>query len=130
MLLDLNVLNGSISPSFNSSIFEYTVTVQDVTQLDLDLKVDKDLPVTIYGNDYLTDGENHVLIEIYDEKVNTYILTVYKNSEEVVTNMINNAQKVEVTTESLLKEDILTPGIISICFFIIVFLYVIIFNKK
>ena len=130
MLLDLNVLNGSISPSFNSSIFEYTVTVQDVTQLDLDLKVDKDLPVTIYGNDYLTDGENHVLIEIYDEKVNTYVLTVYKNSEEVVTNIISNAQKVEVTTESLLKEDILTPGIISICFFIIVFLYVIIFHKK
>ena len=130
MLLDLNVLNGSISPSFNSSIFEYTVTVQDVDQLDLDLKVDKDLPVTIYGNDYLTDGENHVLIEIYDEKVNTYVLTVYKNSEEVVTNIISNAQKVEVTTESLLKEDILTPGIISICFFIIVFLYVIIFHKK
>ena len=130
MLLDLNVLNGSISPSFNSSIFEYTVTVQDVTQLDLDLKVDKDLPVTIYGNDYLTDGENHVLIEIYDEKVNTYVLTVYKNSEEVVTNMINNAQKVEITTESLIQEDILTPGIISICFFIIVFLYVIIFHKK
>ena len=130
MLLDLNVLNGSISPSFNSSIFEYTVTVQDVTQLDLDLKVDKDLPVTIYGNDYLTDGENHVLIEIYDEKVITYILTIYKNSEEVVANIISNNQKVEITTESLIQEDILTPGIISICFFIIVFLYVIIFHKK
>ena len=130
MLLDLNILNGSISPSFNSSIFEYTVTVQGATKLDLDLKVDKDLPVTIYGNDFLADGENHVLIEIYDEKVNTYVLTVYKNSEEVVTNTVNNTQKVEITTSSLLQEDILIPGIITICFFTIVFLYVVIFHKK
>ncbi len=130
MLLDLNVLNGSINPSFSSNIFEYTVIVSDVDKLELDLKVDKDLPVTIYGNDYLTDGENHVLIEIYDEKVNTYILTVYKNSEEAVTNVVSNTQKVEITTNDLLREDLLTPGIIATCFFIIVLLYVIIFHKK
>ena len=130
MLLDLNVLNGSINPSFSSNIFEYTIIVSDVDKLELDLKVDKDLPVTIYGNDYLTDGENHVLIEIYDEKVNTYILTVYKNSEEAVTNVVSNTQKVEITTNDLLRDDILTPGIIATCFFIIVLLYVIIFHKK
>ena len=130
MLLYLNVLNGSINPSFSSNIFEYTVIVSDVDKLELDLKVDKDLPVTIYGNDYLTDGENHVLIEIYDEKVNTYILTVYKNSEEAVTNVVSNTQKVEITTNDLLRDDILTPGIIATCFFIIVLLYVIIFHKK
>ena len=130
MLLYLNVLNGSINPSFSSNIFEYTVIVSDVDKLELDLKVDKDLPVTIYGNDYLTDGENHVLIEIYDEKVNTYILTVYKNSEEAVTNVVSNTQKVEITTNDLLREDLLTPGIIATCFFIIVFLYVIKKKKK
>ena len=130
MLLDLNVLNGNISPNFNSNIFEYTVIVSNVDKLELDLKADKDLPVTIYGNDYLTDGENHVLIEIYDEKLTTYVLTVYKNSDEVVTNVVNDVQKVEINTSSLLQEDILTPGIIAVCFIIIVFLYVTIFHKK
>ena len=130
MLLDLKVLNGVITPEFNYNIFEYTVYVQDVNNLEFDLRVDKDLPVTIYGNDELTDGENHVLIEIFDEKVTTYTLTVYKNNEKESLSETIETSTVEVDTTNQLLEDILTPGIITICFVIIVIIYSIIFHKK
>ena len=130
MLLDLKVLNGVITPEFNYNIFEYTVYVQDVNNLEFDLRVDKDLPVTIYGNDELTDGENHVLIEICDEKVTTYTLTVYKNNEKESLSETIETSTVEVDTTNQLLEDILTPGIITICFVIIVIIYSIIFHKK
>ena len=130
MLLDLKVLNGIMTPDFSSDVFDYTIEVKDVNTLDLSFVVDKNLPVTIYGNDFLTDGENHVLLEIFDEKLNTYTLTVYKNSEQEASKISNNSSKVEIDSKSLLLEDVLTPGVISVCFILIIVLYSIIFHKK
>ncbi len=130
MLLDLKVLNGRLTPDFSSDLYSYIIEVEDVDQLELDLKVDKDLPVTIYGNDYLTEGENHVLIEIFDERVVTYTLIVYKKEEQMVAKVEDNTSKIEINAKNLILEDILTPGIITICFVIIVILYSVIFHKK
>ena len=130
MLNSLEVVNGSMSPQFVSDIFEYNVTVNDeVVSLVLDYKAPEGATVTIYGNDYLTEGENHVIIEVYEDELKTYTLTVMKESSSEAASTYNSYEKVEVNTNAWYKE-LITPGISVICFMTIVFLFCIIFRKK
>lgn len=128
MLLDLKVLNGTMTPTFSSNVYEYNVEVDDVDTLELEYIVDKELPVTIYGNEELTDGENHVLLEIYEERVTTYTLNVYKNADRLVMSDSIHSTKAEINDNGFLN-DILTPCIAVSCFMIIIILYSIVFHK-
>ena len=72
MLEYLEILNGSITPQFNTNIFDYDVYVDD-TVFFLDLKHNENIDIVVYGNDYLTEGESRVLIEVfYNNKVYSY----------------------------------------------------------
>ena len=129
MLLELEVLNGSMTPNFSPDIYEYTVYISDEDSLDLKYKVENDLPVTIYGNEDLTDGESHVLLELFNEKVITYKLTVNKNTEKSVSSENSTYEKVEVNLPNTFLEDIKTPAITVTCFLIIATLFAVIFHK-
>lgn len=132
MLEYLKILNGNLSPEFNKDTFEYQVNAdEDAISLVMEYKSEDDRPVTIYGNDNLTDGENHVLLEIFDgTKVNTYTLTVYKKESKEVFLNDNIKEKVEVPIENEFIYELITPIISVICFLIIIFLYVLLFRKK
>lgn len=130
MLEDLEVLNGSMTPEFKPGIYEYNVVVdENVMSLILDYQTLNDASVTIYGNDYLTSGENHVLIELYDGQVKTYTLTVMKEESSFVSLFDNEYEKVEVGNFGVWK-DYLTPGISVLCFLTIVILFCVIFRKN
>ena len=98
MLNNLEILNGSITPVFNSILKNYEVHVDDtVISLVMQYDTDNSNKVTIYGNDNLLNGENHVLIEVYDgNKLDTYTLTVYKGLESV-SEEYNENIRIEVT---------------------------------
>ena len=130
MLNNLQVLNGSLSPDFSSNIYEYEVEVDDAISLILEYDSQNDAPVTIYGNDNLTEGENHVLIEVFDEKVTTYTLVVNKKTATAAANYHNTYEKVEVPIKNEFLNDLITPGISVICFITIAILFAVIFHKR
>ena len=127
MLYNLEVLNGEISPDFSSEVFDYNVNV-DSSTLTLIFNYDTcdNCKVTVYGNSYLSSGENHVLIEVYDEKVTTYTLTVYKEKKET---QVFSEVKTAVDTNEKTNE-FLIPIILVICFLTILVLFYVIFHKK
>lgn len=126
MLYKLDVLNGSLNNLFVSDVYEYEVVVDsDTTFLDLEYETCDNCTVTIYGNENLVGGENHVLIEVYDEKVITYTLKVNK---EMIEKTFESLEDVPVKNEMISK--LLAPGIGSICFLLIIICFSIIFHKK
>lgn len=132
MLQKLEILNGDITPIFNPNILEYEVVVSSTTfSLQLNYEINEGATVTIYGNDYLTVGEGHVLIEVYENGVvNTYTLNIYKEASEV-SNIYNNIAKVEVVDKSSeMLEKIRDPLIGGVYLLIIIVLFSIIFKRK
>ncbi len=126
MLEDLKVLNGTMSLDFDSLNNIYTISVEeDVQELDLDYKVSTGYNISIIGNN-LTNNLNEVVISVYnDEEVNSYYLYVTKE--------VNVAQVVDNNTNLEIKEEInplVLPSIASLCFIIILLLFVIIYKNK
>ena len=127
MLYNLEVLNGEMSPDFSSEVFDYNVNV-DSSALTLIFNYDtcENCSVTVYGNSNLTSGENHVLIEVYDKKVTTYTLNVYKEKKEA---QVFSEVKTPVDTSNK-QNEFLIPIISVICFLTILVLFYVIFHKK
>ena len=131
MLNNLEVVNGSISPEFRSDILEYQVMVdKEVLTLVLNYETSENATVTIYGNDYLTEGENHVIIEVYENELQTYTLNVFKEGSKLASNLLDTYEKVEIDAGNLPVKEYITPTISIICFLTIAFLFCIIFKKK
>lgn len=131
MLNSLEVVNGSISPEFKPDVFEYTVNVSDeVLALVLNCKAEEGATITVYGNDYLTAGENHVIVEVYKDELFTYTLTVYKTESDEVMNIYNEAQALEVKQNDPWYQNFIIPIISISCFITIITLFSIIFKKK
>ena len=129
MLYNLEVLNGEISPNFSSEVFNYVVNVnKDILTLVFNYDTCDNCTVTVYGNNNLTPGENHVLIEVYDDKVTTYTLVVNKEytSETPVFKDVNSAKEIKDVSD----KSYITPLIGTLCFFTILALFCIIFHKK
>ena len=129
MLNSLEVVNGSISPEFKPDVFEYTVNVSDeVLALVLNCKAEEDATITVYGNDYLTEGENHVIVEVYKDELFTYTLAVYKAESDEVMNIYNDAQALEVKHNEPWYQNFIIPIISIGCFITIITLFSIIFK--
>jgi len=128
MLNNLEILNGSITPVFDSNIKDYEVEVSDTTiSLVMQYDTDENNKITIYGNDNLLNGENHVLIEVYDgNNVNTYTLTVYKGLKDVSTK-INENVKIEVVGKEY-NNTVIQCSIIIFTIIVIILLYRLIFK--
>lgn len=123
MIDNLEIINGSINQMFNKDKFEYVVSVDSsVSTLIFSYDLVEDAEVTIYGNDELTDGENHVYLEVYsNDKVTTYTFVVNKET-------VNEVFNYEVSMQKEFKYK--TPIIFGSCFILIVVLFCIIFKKK
>lgn len=124
---DLEIINGSINETFSNNKYFYEVSVDsNVSTLIFSYDIDQNNTITIYGNDELTDGENHVYVEMYDgNEVITYTFLVNK---EVVNNIISTNIKENNNDNNF--DFLRVPMISSISFIIIVILFCIIFRKK
>ncbi len=130
MLNNLEILNGSLSPSFNPNIYEYEVVVDDTTiSLDMKYDFDEEATLTVYGNDLLAFGENHVLIEVYQNELKTYTLKVIKTKAQEAF-----AEAPDMTMPSPKAYQV--PPVVSfgfvgvICISLIIALFCVIFKRR
>ena len=90
-LSELTVTGYTLTPEFNSDVYEYTLNIDDtsVTSINVDAKANtEDATIEIAGNTDLKIGENIVtiLVKDGDEEVTTYQIIV--NIEEKVEEQI------------------------------------------
>lgn len=83
-LSDLAITGLTISPTFKSTVYSYTVGVrEDLSSLGIKATAtDSDAKIEIVGNENLQQGENTITVIVKNEKTNqtaTYQITVNKN---------------------------------------------------
>lgn len=84
-LKSLEIDGVTLSPKFDPNIYEYRVILKEnITELDVNaITTSEDATITIAGNDNLQEGENLIIIVVYnakDEVQATYQITVNKNT--------------------------------------------------
>ena len=129
MLSDLEIINGELSPAFDSLNNIYSVTVsEDVYELVMEYSTTDGYIVNVIDNQDLDEGENEVYLQVIkDEEINTYTLLVYKESSEPVFNYEYVPETIEV--ESGLPEYV-APLIIGSCILIILIFAILLFKRK
>ncbi len=127
MLTEFNVNNGIMTSEFSPEIFYYEIMLDEgEDHLAFDYKSTG--KVTIYGNENLTYGDNHILIEVYDTSVVTYTFIVHKEkTDEALATFLEYE---DASIKSKILDDIKAPGIAVITFLIIITLFCIIFKRK
>lgn len=128
MLLDLNILNGVLSPSFDLYVDTYTVSVEnDIESLIIDYKVEDSYTVEIINNS-LDDGDNFVYLEVKgNDEINIYTLEVYKEYSNTVFESIDYSKPLEVNKE---MPSYIKPMIIGSCIFVILLVFLLLFKRK
>ena len=129
MLIDLEIINGDLSPEFDCLNNIYSVTIsENVDELVMDYSVTDGYIVNVIDNKDLASGENEVYIQVIkDEEINTYTLLVYKESSEPVFNYDYNLDTVEVEEE---LPEYVAPLIGGSCFLIILIVFLLLFKKR
>lgn len=127
MIENLTIENGNMNNIFSQDIYEYEVSVDSsVSSLIFSYDLSDEYNVTIYGNDELTGGENHVYLEVSDDNsVTSYIFVVDKEETEQVFNY--NIKEEENLNYFYKNKELIISGI---SFILIVLLFVIIFKKR
>lgn len=130
MLEELNVLNGELSINFDSLNSKYTVFLnENENKLDIEYKLKSNTNITIEGNYNLVDG-SIVIISVTDgKKIADYYFNVYINKTEEVNKSIANGTLLEIDSKKEVSE-YAGPGIASLCFLLILLLFVFLFHKK
>ncbi len=129
MITNLQILNGEISLPFDSLNTIYTVrTEQDFLDFKYDLAPNAE--VSIFGNDYLTNGENIVVLTVFnDVDTISYYFYVYKMEEIVASTDDSRGSLLNFISTKKEVPAYLGPTIGVICFLSILFLFVILFKK-
>ena len=130
MLKDLEILNGQISPKFDSYNDIYTIEVdEDIYALVMNYELEDGAKIEVFGNENFQIGENVVYLEIYnEEEKETFTLYVNKKEEEKASiNDPNLIAKVEV---SMPIPSYIAPLIGGSCFLIILLTFCFLFHKK
>lgn len=129
MLNDLEIINGELSPEFDSLNNIYSVTVsEDVDELVMEYSTTDGYIVNVIDNQDLDEGENEVYLQVIkDEEINTYTLLVYKESSEPVFNYEYVPETIEVETE---LPEYVAPLIIGSCILIILIFAILLFKRK
>lgn len=130
MLEKLEVLNGKMSLEFDTLNSKYTVFInEDVNELILNYELRDDAAIIIENNYNLNDGSVVTLLVSDGKKTTSYLINVYKNKTEKVDNSISNLIDLEINTKKEVS-DYAGPGIASVCFVLILFLFVLLFHKR
>lgn len=129
MLSDLEIINGELSPAFDSLNNIYSVTVsEDVDELVMEYSTTDGYIVNVIDNQDLDEGENEVYLQVIkDEEINTYTLLVYKESSEPVFNYEYVPETIEVESE---LPEYAAPLIIGSCILIILIFAILLFKRK
>ena len=129
MLSDLEIINGELSPAFDSLNNIYSVTVsEDVDELVMEYSTTDGYIVNVIDNQDLDEGENEVYLQVIkDEEINTYTLLVYKESSEPVFNYEYMPETIEVESE---LPEYVAPLIIGSCILIILIFAILLFKRK
>ena len=129
MLSDLEIINGELSPAFDSLNNIYSVTVsEDVDELVMEYSTTDGYIVNVIDNQDLDEGENEVYLQVIkDEEINTYTLLVYKESSEPVFNYEYMTETIEVESE---LPEYVAPLIIGSCILIILIFAILLFKRK
>ena len=128
MLSDLEIINGELSPAFDSLNNIYSVTVsEDVDELVMEYSTTDGYIVNVIDNQDLDEGENEVYLQVIkDEEINTYTLLVYKESSEPVFNYEYVPETIEVESE---LPEYVAPLIIGSCLLIILIFAILLFKR-
>lgn len=130
MLEELNILNGKMSLSFDPLNSKYTVFLnENEDRLDIEYKLKAGALIVIDGNYNLKDGSNVIISVSDNKKTENYQLNVYINKSIEAGNVSPNSVDLEINDNKAISE-YAGPGIASICFILILFLFVILFHKK
>lgn len=129
MLEKLNILNGTLSPTFDPYNTIYSVNVgKNINYLEIEYQTSSDAEAIIINNENLLPGENIVYIDVVSPNdLITYNLIVYKEEEKEVMAYNDFYNSIEFKTE---LPDYVAPLIIVICFFIILLNFVLLFKKR
>ena len=127
-LEELNILNGELSPSFDSLNNEYTVTLsKEEYNIEMDYKVADGITVSIENN-FDLENNSVVTIQLEEEKSTTsYRLHILKEEEENTLSTFNE-ETIEVPNNIMYTYKIYI--IPSVCFLLILITYKCIFYKK
>lgn len=125
-LLELNILNGEISPSFDPLNNTYSVLIdKDVSNLDIAFKNNDGVIVDIIDN---FDLENNSMVKIKchsNNKEVIYNLLIVKEEEENLFVFKEDKNELDTSFMSLYKIYVIP----SVCFLIILIFFKLIFPK-
>lgn len=129
MLEELKILNGDISIKFDPLNTKYTVILDDKeNELNIDYKLKENTNIEITGNYNLENG-SEVVIKVFDDHHSvSYYINVYKNNTQEVNSSIEDLINLEVKPKEI--STYAGPGIASVCFLLILFLFVFLFHKR
>ena len=129
MLIDLEIINGELSPEFDYLNNIYSVTVDsNVTELVMEYSASEGFIVNVIDNKDLDAGENEVYLQVIkDDVINTYTLLVYKESSEPVFNYEYVPEPVEVDKK---LPEYAAPLIVGSCILIILIFALLLFKRK
>ncbi|MEG1900697.1 MAG: hypothetical protein RR161_04010 [Bacilli bacterium] len=128
MLQSLEILNGELSPKYDIYNNIYSVKVEkNITSLEINYVINETDTINIIGNNNFTDGENIVLIEVFNgTSLTSYTLNVLKETSQVINNYNEIINPVEVKKELPIY---VAPFIASFAFLIILFTFWLLFKK-
>lgn len=125
-LAKLEIENVSLSPDFQSNIYEYAVRyIGEDTKLNIDaVATNEEYTVEVTGNEELQEGENIITILVSDARANniaTYQITVNKSlvDEEAIKQEQEQKEKDEAQKKIMIYGSIAVGVIILIIIFII-----------
>ncbi len=130
MLNKLEVLNGEMSLKFDPLNTIYTINVkEEVTSLKLEYEIGEDNEISIYGNN-LKKGLNEVVITVYNDKEQmSYYLEVFREGEEMASEVVKTEEKLEIANNSFLVER-RAEWISVVCFIFILLFFTLLFKKN
>lgn len=130
MLEELNILNGEMSLKFDPLNTKYTVFLDNNDkELNLEYKLKEGTNIIIEGNYNLDNGSVVVLTISDNEESVNYVFNVYVKEDREVSKSDTNLVELEIDSQKEISE-YAGPGIASICFLLIMFLFVFLFHKK
>lgn len=131
MLENLEILNGEISPNFDSLNNMYSVNVtNEVSSLEFIYDCEN-CEVEIINNEILLEGLNEVYINVYSENnLEIYTFLVTREVSQSVFMEETLAIEENLDSTSLLIENYQVEQLIILCIILIIIVFKILFHKK
>lgn len=127
-LAELKINNLTLSPAFQTNVYEYTVKyIGEDTKLNIETKpTDEDYTVEVIGNENLQEGENIITVLVSDkngDNIATYQVTVRKS-------LVDEEAIAREEAEAKEKQQKMIIGIVVAVVILLIIVFMIIRRKK